>query len=126
MQMSKKLGKIGVLVGNCKGFVGNRMFEPYLREGQFLAEEGALPEEVDGAITGLGMALGPLALGDMAGLEIGYRIRKATVHEARHPLLVCGEQSLRGGTHRPEGRSRLVQVRREAAPRSRSGSSPRW
>jgi 3-hydroxyacyl-CoA dehydrogenase len=81
MQMSKKLGKIGVLVGNCKGFVGNRMFDPYLREGQFLAEEGALPEEVDGAITKWGMALGPLALGDMAGLEIGYRIRKATVPE---------------------------------------------
>ena len=79
MQMAKKLGKIGVLVGNCKGFVGNRMFQPYLLEGQFLAEEGALPEEVDGAITGFGMALGPLALGDMAGLEIGYRIRKATV-----------------------------------------------
>jgi 3-hydroxyacyl-CoA dehydrogenase len=104
MQMSKKLGKVGVLVGNCKGFVGNRMFEPYLREGQFLAEEGALPEEVDGAITKWGMALGPLALGDMAGLEIGYRIRKATVPEpgirysfVENNLFEAGRIGLKGG-----------------------------
>jgi 3-hydroxyacyl-CoA dehydrogenase len=104
MQMSKKLGKVGVLVGNCKGFVGNRMFEPYLREGQFLAEEGALPEEVDGAITKWGMALGPLALGDMAGLEIGYRIRKATVPQpgirysfVENNLFEAGRIGLKGG-----------------------------
>jgi 3-hydroxyacyl-CoA dehydrogenase len=104
MQMSKKLGKIGVLVGNCKGFVGNRMFEPYLREGQFLAEEGALPEEVDGAITSWGMAMGPLALGDMAGLEIGYRIRKATVPQpgirysfVENNLFEAGRIGLKGG-----------------------------
>jgi 3-hydroxyacyl-CoA dehydrogenase len=104
MQMAKKLGKIGVLVGNCKGFVGNRMFEPYLLEGQFLAEEGALPQEVDGAITGFGMALGPLALGDMAGLEIGYRIRKATVQKpgirysfVENNLFEAGRIGLKGG-----------------------------
>jgi 3-hydroxyacyl-CoA dehydrogenase len=106
MQMSKKLGKIGVLVGNCKGFVGNRMFDPYLREGQFLAEEGALPEQVDGAINGFGMALGPLALGDMAGLEIGYRIRKASEHEQKpgvrysfveNNLFEAGRIGLKGG-----------------------------
>ena len=76
MQLSKKIGKIGVLVGNCRGFVGNRMFLPYIREGQFLVEEGATPEAVDGALTEWGMAMGPLAVGDLGGLDIAYRIRK--------------------------------------------------
>ncbi|MFZ1205503.1 MAG: 3-hydroxyacyl-CoA dehydrogenase NAD-binding domain-containing protein [Candidatus Acidiferrales bacterium] len=76
MQLSKKIGKIGVLVGNCRGFVGNRMFLPYIREGQFLVEEGATPEAVDTALTEWGMAMGPLAVGDLGGLDIAYRIRK--------------------------------------------------
>ena len=50
MQLSKKIGKIGVLVGNCRGFVGNRMFGPYVRESVFLAEEGATVEAVDQAL----------------------------------------------------------------------------
>ena len=60
MQLSKKLGKIGVLVGNCRGFVGNRMFGPYRREAQFLVEEGASVEAVDKALVDYGMAMGPL------------------------------------------------------------------
>jgi 3-hydroxyacyl-CoA dehydrogenase len=75
MQLSKALGKIGVLVGNCRGFVGNRMFGPYRREAQFLVEEGAAVEAVDHALTGFGMAMGPLATGDLAGLDVGWRIR---------------------------------------------------
>src|SRR5437660_9851866 len=59
MQLSKKIGKIGVLVGNCRGFVGNRMFGPYRREAQFLAEEGASVEAVDKALYDFGMAMGP-------------------------------------------------------------------
>src|SRR6266851_3870771 len=76
MQLSKKLGKIGVLVGNCFGFVGNRMFGPYRREAQFLVEEGASIEAVDNALYEFGMAMGPLATGDLAGLDVGWRIRK--------------------------------------------------
>ncbi len=76
MQLSKKLGKIGVLVGNCRGFVGNRMFGPYRREAQFLVEEGADVEAVDNALVEFGMAMGPLATGDLAGLDVGWRIRK--------------------------------------------------
>src|SRR5207244_2405727 len=49
MSLAKELGKLGVLVGNCRGFVGNRMFHPYRREAQFLVEEGAAPEQVDKA-----------------------------------------------------------------------------
>ena len=80
MQLSKKLGKIGVLVGNCRGFVGNRMFGPYRREAQFLVEEGAEVEAVDNALVEFGMAMGPLATGDLAGLDVGWRIRKEYRH----------------------------------------------
>jgi 3-hydroxyacyl-CoA dehydrogenase len=80
MQLSKKIGKVGVLVGNCRGFVGNRMFGPYRREAQFLAEEGASVEAVDSALYDFGMAMGPMAVGDLAGLDVGWRIRKEFKH----------------------------------------------
>ena len=80
MQLSKTLGKVGVLVGNCRGFVGNRMFGPYRREAQFLVEEGAGIEAVDQALFDFGMAMGPLTTGDLAGLDVGWRIRKEYRH----------------------------------------------
>jgi len=80
MQLSKKLGKVGVLVGNCRSFVGNRMFHPYVREATFLVEEGASVEAVDKALYDFGMAMGPLATLDLAGLDVGWRIRKEYRH----------------------------------------------
>jgi 3-hydroxyacyl-CoA dehydrogenase len=80
MQLAKRIGKVGVLVGNCRGFVGNRMFGPYRREAQFLVEEGASVEAVDAALYNYGMAMGPLATGDLAGLDVGWRIRKEYAH----------------------------------------------
>ncbi len=80
LDLAKRLGKVGVLVGNCRGFVGNRMFEPYLRETQFLVEEGATVEQVDAVLTGFGMAMGPFAVSDLAGLDVGWRIRKEYAH----------------------------------------------
>jgi 3-hydroxyacyl-CoA dehydrogenase len=80
MQLAKKLGKVGVLVGNCRGFVGNRMFGPYRREAQFMMEEGATVEAIDKAMYDYGMAMGPLAVGDLAGLDVGWRIRKEFKH----------------------------------------------
>ncbi len=91
MSLAKTLGKIGVLVGNCRGFVGNRMFGPYRREAQFLVEEGADIEAVDRAMYDFGMAMGPLQVGDLAGLDVGWRIRKEFRHlevpGVRKPLL---------------------------------------
>ena len=91
MALAKTLNKVGVLVGNCFGFVGNRMFEPYLRESQFLVEEGARVEEVDAAMVEFGMALGPLAVADLAGLDVGWRIKNGIRHlipkELRQPLI---------------------------------------
>src|SRR6202522_3553540 len=80
MQLSKTIGKIGVLVGNCRGFVGNRMFGPYRREAQFLVEEGASIEAVDAALTDFGMVMGPLATADLAGLDVRWRIRQEHRH----------------------------------------------
>src|SRR5262245_3659489 len=76
IDLAKRLGKVGVLVGNCRAFVGNRMFGPFIREAQFLVEEGAAIEQVDAALTAFGMAMGPLAVLDLAGLDVGWRIRK--------------------------------------------------
>jgi len=80
MGLAKKLNKVGVLAGNCRGFIGNRMIHCYGREAVFLAEEGAAPEQVDGALYEFGMAMGPLAMGDLAGLDVGWRIRKEFKH----------------------------------------------
>ncbi len=76
MRLAQTIGKVGVLVGNCHGFVGNRMFGPYRREAQFLAEEGASVSEIDRVIYEFGAAMGPLAVGDLAGLDVGWRVRK--------------------------------------------------
>ena len=77
MALAKKLGKVGVLVGVCDGFVGNRMLYAYSRQSNFLLEEGALPEQVDKAIYDFGFPMGPFAMGDLAGLDVGWLIRKA-------------------------------------------------
>lgn len=74
--LSKSIRKVGVLVGVCDGFVGNRMVHPYIREALFLLEEGATPNQVDKAIYEFGMAMGPHAMSDLAGLDVGWRIRK--------------------------------------------------
>jgi 3-hydroxyacyl-CoA dehydrogenase len=91
MQVAKKIGKIGVLVGNCWGFVGNRMFMPYINEAQFLVEEGATPEAVDKALANFGMAMGPLAVVDMSGVDVGVRVREQARHlqkpGSRQPLV---------------------------------------
>ena len=80
MALAKQLKKVGVLVGNCPGFVGNRMFFPYMYETQFLAEDGATPEQVDRALTDFGMAMGMFAVDDMAGIDVAWRVRQELGH----------------------------------------------
>lgn len=75
-RLARKMGKLPVLVGVCDGFVGNRMVSPYTREAHFLLEEGATPAQVDGALQRFGMAMGPLRMADMAGLDISWAFRK--------------------------------------------------
>jgi 3-hydroxyacyl-CoA dehydrogenase len=75
-EVSRRLGKLGVVVGNCFGFVGNRMLYAYGRENQLLMLEGATPAQIDAVLELFGMAMGPNAVGDLAGLDVGYRARR--------------------------------------------------
>jgi 3-hydroxyacyl-CoA dehydrogenase len=72
----KAIGKVAVVAGVCDGFIGNRMFEEYLRQAYYLLEEGALPAQVDAALERWGMAMGPLRVMDLVGQDIGWSIRK--------------------------------------------------
>jgi 3-hydroxyacyl-CoA dehydrogenase len=74
MKLAKTLRKVGVVSGVCDGFIGNRMIEEYIRQATFLLEEGALAQQVDGALQNWGMAMGPFAMSDLAGLDIGSKI----------------------------------------------------
>ena len=74
--IGKLLGKIPVVSGNCDGFIGNRMLYTYRREAEFLLEEGASPQRIDGVLKTFGLAMGPFAMSDLAGLDVGWRIRK--------------------------------------------------
>jgi 3-hydroxyacyl-CoA dehydrogenase len=76
LDLAKRLKKTGVVVGNCFGFLGNRMFKHYRREAVRLVEEGCTPSQVDEALTEWGMAMGPLAVGDLSGLDVVYLIRQ--------------------------------------------------
>ncbi len=80
LTVAKALKKVGVVVGNCRGFVGNRMMFPYMREAQFLVEEGALPEQVDRVLTDFGMAMGIMAVDDMGGIDLLWRVRQEYKH----------------------------------------------
>jgi len=88
MKLARTLGKVGVVVGVCDGFVGNRMIFQYMREAEVLVLEGATPEQVDRVMVDFGMPMGPFTMGDMAGLDVGWRIRKRQRRElaADHPL----------------------------------------
>jgi 3-hydroxyacyl-CoA dehydrogenase len=117
MALARKLKKVGVLAGNCRGFIGNRMLGPYLREAQFLVEEGATVADVNQALYDFGMAMGPLAISDLAGLDVGWRIRREFRHleplGVRQPLvadLLCemgryGQKTGRGWSRYDENRA---------------------
>jgi 3-hydroxyacyl-CoA dehydrogenase len=76
LALSKRLGKVGVVVGNCFAFVANRMLAYYMREALLLLEEGATVPQVDGALTRFGMPVGPFGMQDIAGIDVGWRIRQ--------------------------------------------------
>jgi 3-hydroxyacyl-CoA dehydrogenase len=114
--VTQRIGKIGVTVGNCFGFAGNRMLQPYGREKESMLLEGATPEQIDRALEQFGMAMGPNAVGDLAGLDIGASARREWKHrpdDARYyrisDLLVergrLGQKSGRG-FYRYEGQDR--------------------
>jgi 3-hydroxyacyl-CoA dehydrogenase len=81
LALAKKIRKTGVVSGVCDGFIGNRMVEQYIRQAAFLLDEGALPRQVDAAIERFGFAMGPFRMGDLAGNDVGWYIRKRRAME---------------------------------------------
>lgn len=133
MQLGRRIGKVSVLSGVCDGFIGNRMVEEYFRQATFLLEEGALPFEVDEALEEFGFSMGPFRVADLAGLDIGWAIRKRRAQERPDmpysPVLdgLCeqgrfGQKSGAGVYAYTDGRSavRDVDVERSIAEFSRS------
>ena len=95
MAVAKKIRKTAVVSGVCDGFIGNRMIEQYGRQGGFLLDEGCTPQQVDKAMEKFGMAMGPFRMGDLAGNDIGWAIRKrrsverATMKYSKTADLLC-------------------------------------
>ncbi|MFN0183433.1 MAG: 3-hydroxyacyl-CoA dehydrogenase NAD-binding domain-containing protein [Aquabacterium sp.] len=86
MGVAKKIRKTAVVAGVCDGFIGNRMIEQYSRQAGFLLDEGATPQQVDRAVEKWGMAMGPFRMGDLAGNDIGWAIRKRRAQERPNML----------------------------------------
>ncbi|MCH2210729.1 MAG: 3-hydroxyacyl-CoA dehydrogenase NAD-binding domain-containing protein [Fuerstiella sp.] len=118
LDLARRLRKVGVLVGNCFGFVGNRMFWPYQREAQFLLEEGATVEQVDSVHRRFGMAMGPHAVSDLSGIDVAWRINqeiKDTIPRGMRQPLVADRlyeqgrygQKTGAGWYRYDGRSAI-------------------
>lgn len=106
--LARDLGKVPVVVGNGFGFVGNRMLEQRTRAAERLLVAGALPHEVDAALTGFGFKMGPFAMADLAGNDIGWRTRKSRGKTAAVADAICeagwfGQKTGRGYYLYPEG-----------------------
>jgi 3-hydroxyacyl-CoA dehydrogenase len=92
MQIAKKIRKTAVISGVCDGFIGNRMIGGYSREAIKMLEEGASVEQIDGALEKFGWAMGPFRMGDLAGNDIGWAIRKRV--RAENPAVVSGAEAI--------------------------------
>ena len=89
LDLARRIGKVGVVVGVCYGFVGNRMLEPYAREAHRLLLEGATPAQIDSVLTRFGMAMGVLSMCDMAGNDVGAAIRRGNREAIAHDPSYC-------------------------------------
>ncbi|MBU4433028.1 MAG: 3-hydroxyacyl-CoA dehydrogenase, partial [Alphaproteobacteria bacterium] len=97
MQIGKKIGKVAVLVGNCHGFVGNRMLAQRQREAQKLILEGAMPWDVDRVLYDFGLPMGPFAMSDLAGLDIGWDSAKTSSSTVREVLCEMDRRGQKNG-----------------------------
>jgi 3-hydroxyacyl-CoA dehydrogenase len=135
LAVSKRLGKVGVVVGNGPGFVGNRLMFPYMYEAQFLVEDGATPADVDRVLTDWGMAMGIFAVDDMGGLDVAWRVRRELRQfedpDLRKPLVAdelvrmgrLGQKTGKGWYQYVDGRTpmpdpEVVELIRRAADRA--------
>ncbi len=119
VELAKTLGKVPVVVGVCDGFVGNRMLARRSAQAERLLLEGALPQEVDKALTDFGFRMGPFAMGDLAGLDVGWRARKARGLKAPVADALCeagrfGQKTGRGFYSYADGRTAVPDPEVEA------------
>ena len=125
LEVAKQIRKVGVVAKNSYGFIGNRMMDPYAREAEHCLLEGATPEQVDGALEDFGMAMGILAVFDLAGVEVGPSTRRERKHLLpKDPgyLPLLGHAG-RTRLARTENRARLLPLRQSRAQaHARSGS----
>jgi 3-hydroxyacyl-CoA dehydrogenase len=125
MAVAKKIKKTAVVSGVCDGFIGNRMIEQYGRQGGFLLDEGCTPQQVDKAMEKFGLAMGPFRMGDLAGNDIGWAIRKRRYTEkpdmkySKTADLLCEKGRFGQKTGQGLVRLRARQARRH--PERRSG-----
>lgn len=108
MELGRRLGKVSVVAGVCYGFIGNRILARRTQATERLLLEGALPHEVDAALVAFGFRMGPCAMGDLAGLDISWRVRKATGQKALIADALCeagrlGQKTGKGYYLYPEG-----------------------
>jgi len=132
MGMAKSIRKVGVLVGVCFGFVGNRMFMPYIRESQTMLLEGASPEQIDKAAYDWGMAMGPNAVQDLSGLDVFYKLNQEWSERPEDPaycrvLIRLAEMERYGqktgrGFYRYEGRNAIADPQVEAIAKEEAAS----
>lgn len=126
LAVAKKIGKVPVVVGVCHGFVGNRMLSARSSESEALLLEGATPSQVDKAFTDFGWPMGPFQMGDLAGLDIGWRTRKSLGKTAAIADALCemgrfGQKTGRGfylyeeGSRRPKADPELERLIEDAA-----------
>src|SRR2546428_2462167 len=110
MSVGRRIGKVPVLVGVCHGFVGNRILHQRGKQAELLILEGALPQQVDKVLYDFGFPMGPFAMGDLAGLDVGWRIRKARGERALIADRLCElgrfGQKTGAGYYRYEGGDR--------------------
>jgi 3-hydroxyacyl-CoA dehydrogenase len=131
LEFARRLRKVGVVASVCDGFIGNRMFEEYLRQAYFLLEEGALPAQIDTALEKWGMAMGPFKVMDLAGQDIGWAIRKRrAIEQPKRPYSpipdrVCalgryGQKTGAGFYLYPDGRTAVADPSIDAIAVARS------
>jgi 3-hydroxyacyl-CoA dehydrogenase len=133
MAVGRRIGKVPVLVGVCYGFVGNRMLHQRGMQAERLLLEGALPQQVDKVLVDFGFPMGPFAMGDLAGLDVGWRVRKARGTRAPVADRLCEMgrfgQKTGAGFYRYEGGDRTPhpdpEVERIIAEVSKAAGVPR-
>ena len=122
VSVGKRMGKLPVVCGNCDGFIGNRILAAWRPVADFAIEDGALPQDIDAAMEAYGMAMGPYAVSDLAGLDIGMRRRKEMAHlrdpMKRYPSAVADELCARGryGQKTGAGYYKYVEGKRQVDP----------